>query len=156
MNKEFAAAQFGSRLCLNLTFFGGSSTFYPGRIDSIRQNILKDGVLSSTGNVYTIGHALIEHGSVEALQFLLKRGFSVEAVDDQRNTLLGTAVLLGKRTFVRLLLEYGANINAICYWLVGKRTANASILDRAILRYHPAVSNEIELMLKRHDSRRRR
>ena len=119
MSNEFAAAQVDSRFFLNLILFDKPTGFLLGKCDSVRRNILKAGVLGSTGHEYTIGHALIEHGREEALQFLLKRGFNVETVDDNQNTLLALAVLVGRQTLVRLLLDYGADINAPGYWLEG-------------------------------------
>src|SRR5208282_2188952 len=115
MSKEFAAAQVDSRFFLNLILFDKPTGFLLAKCDSVRQNILKAGVLGSTGHEYTIGHALIEHGREEALQFLLKRGFNVETVDDNQNTLLAWAVCLKRQTIVRLLLDYGADINAPCF-----------------------------------------
>src|SRR5215471_730297 len=114
MSKEFAAAQLSSRFILNLILFGKSSVDLD-RKDSIRQNILKSGVLGSTGLDYTIGHALIQHGREDALQFLLNSGLSVETMDDKKNTLLATAVYLRRQRSVRLLLECGADINAPCH-----------------------------------------
>jgi hypothetical protein len=157
MSRGFAAAQFVSRFSLRLILFGESPTLHPNWCNSIRQNILKVGVLSSTGKGNTIGHNLIEHGRVEALEFLLKRGLSVEAMDDKRNTLLGTAVCLGRPTFVKLLLKYGADINAQCSWSIRSGAVYTdSILNQAILQGAP---NEIKLMLVRsreRDSNQRR
>jgi ankyrin repeat protein len=54
-----------------------------------------------------------EAGNLEAVEFLLKKGASIDAVDSLNFTPLLHAVYKGHLNIARLLLDWGADVNAI-------------------------------------------
>lgn len=58
-------------------------------------------------------HKAVDRGHEDIVQLLLKRGASVQATDQNNNTLLHLAKQGGHYTIVELLLKEGAEIEAV-------------------------------------------